>query len=309
MLLLTGLAAFALGLLMVERIPYRFKLALKGMTEHRVLELTNADTERLYSIIKKMKNRWSFRFALFSAVAMLIAFIIAFFQDYTLSPDRIWLTLFEVAGAYIAGFYIGRTIIGYGWFAIALRKEKFTLRLIPDHLDGAAGLRPIGNFYLFQTIVVAIPALFVGVWALLISLVPRYRDLYGHWRISYILLLLLTLTFVVLALILPMWSLHKLMENEKRELLKDADDNLYAKILEIDTLLKANLENKEYDDWFQNQNLKDKLQEQFRVIERTPTWPFDVTPRNAFFATVTLDLVSLLSGLIAIIDFVLNQQH
>lgn len=304
MLFVTGLAAFALGLLMVERIPYRFKLSFKGITDNRVLELTNADTNRLDNSIKKTKNRWSFGLAVVSAVAMLIAFIVAFFQGYPLSPNSIGLTLFEVAGAYIAGFYIGQTI-GYGWFGIALKKEQFILRLIPDHVDRAAGLKPIGNFYLFQAMVVAIPALFVGLWALLISLVPLYRYRYEFWLKPYIGLFLLTLVFLFFALILPMWSLHKLMENKRRELLKEADNlNLYSKILEIDTILKANLEKEEYDDWLQNQNLKEKLQQQYRVIERTPTWPFDLRRKIAFFATVALDLVSLLSGLITIIDFV-----
>ena len=283
MLLVTGLAAFALGLLMVEQIPYRFKLALKLMIDHRVLELTNADLKRLHKNINKVKNSWSYNLARISSVAMLIAFVVAFFQGYPVTLPHIVLTLFEVAGAYIAGFYIGRTL-AYGWFGIALKEEQFTLRLIPDRVDGAGGLKPIGDFYLYQAMVVAIPALFVGLWALLISLLPLYRYRYGQWREPYLGLLLLTLIFVFIALILPMWSLHKLMEYEKRKLLEEADNhNLYSKILEIDERLKVNLEDKKYDDWLHNQNLKKKLQEHCRVIERTPTWPFDVRPRIAFF--------------------------
>ncbi len=263
MLLVTGLVACVLGLLMIERIPHRFRLAFDRSVEHGVLDLTNAEAESLYASLRNTMARWSGVLASLSAVAMLIAFIVAFFRGYAASPGHLMLTVLEVAGASIGGFYLGR-LAAYGQFGSVLRRRRVALKLVPDHADGAGGLKPIGDFYLFQALVAAIPSLFVGLWALLISVSPLYSDRYGPWQAPYLGLLVVTLIFVFLALIVPMWSLHKLMEKEKEKL--------------------------------EDQALKEGLQKRYRAIERIPTWPLDLK----LFGTVALNLIPLVAGLVTI---------
>src|SRR5262245_49676156 len=79
----------------------------------------------------------------------------------------------------------------------------------------------MGDFFFFQSSVVAIPSIYLATWLLLIPIWPRD---YCHWRGLYVGLLTLGLGFELLAFFLPMWSFHIEMKKEKDRLLKDADE-------------------------------------------------------------------------------------
>ena len=105
------------------------------------------------------------------------------------------LAVFETYWAYIAGWHLGR-MAAYGGLGAALRKAGVSVRAIPGHLDGAAGLKPIGDLFFFQSTVAAIPAIFLAVWLVLIPIWPRD---YSGWHALYVPLLALSLVFEMLA--------------------------------------------------------------------------------------------------------------
>ena len=203
----------------------------------------------------------------------------------TRSLDRAPLALFEVCGGYIAGWHLGR-MAAYGGLGAALKAQRIEVRPTPGHLDGAAGLKPVGDFYFFQAMVAAIPSIYLAVWWFMIPLVTSVWPRYASWRSPYIGLLALSIAFEVLAFLVPMWSFHLEMQHEKLNLLKKADE-LSANI----GALEAQLAEPAHPD------SRRELQEQLALmtkyywnIENMPTWPVDYKTRRHF----TLSNVGLL---------------
>lgn len=75
------------------------------------------------------------------------------------------LPLTGVLSGIVVGAYFGR-LATYGSLASQIAKDRIVVRVHPGHFDGANGLRPIGNFYLFQAMLTAIPLLWLAGWAI-----------------------------------------------------------------------------------------------------------------------------------------------
>ena len=82
------------------------------------------------------------------------------------------LGLFETAWAYVVGGYLGSMAANgkVGWY---LKRKSASVWVSPGHIDGAAGLKPFGDFCLYQAMVVAIPGVFLAVWTFLIPAWPE----------------------------------------------------------------------------------------------------------------------------------------
>lgn len=91
---------------------------------------------------------------------------------------RVPLIAVEAAAGYVAGLHLGR-MASYGALGRFLKQKGCSIRVWPGHVDGAAGLRPIGDFYFFQAMVAGIPAMFLAAWWFLI---PLKGDRYARWR-------------------------------------------------------------------------------------------------------------------------------
>jgi integrase len=68
--------------------------------------------------------------------------------------------------------------------------------------------------------IVALPALFLAVWLLLLPL-PRFQG-YRDWRTPYASLLALAIACEMLAFFWPLWSFHREMAKQKHVLLREA---------------------------------------------------------------------------------------
>lgn len=71
-----------------------------------------------------------------------------------------------IAGV-VAGAFFGR-LATYGSAAAVLSDTDTYLHIAPGHFDGANGFRPIGEFYLYQAVLTAIPLLWLSGWALVL---------------------------------------------------------------------------------------------------------------------------------------------
>jgi len=288
-LLISGLAMLIIGIWLSMGMPTRMENMLDRLVNRGVLQATPEKLAESKRCLKLRANVWAFRSGLIVAIAILIAFLVAYWPSFSFFV--ILETIMEVIGGWIAGRYLGR-MASYGKLKFLLEEKKASLEVKPGHPDGAAGLKPIGHFYFFQAMVLSIPALFLAVWWLIIPF--WVNGLYMRWRAPYLGLLPIAIIFEILAFLVPIWFFHREMQNQKKVLLKNADA-LSRGIVEIQAQL-AESKADEQRDLLEKQ--LSRMIERYWSIEQMPTWPLDPKTRRSF----TLSNLSLLIPLIS--DFI-----
>jgi hypothetical protein len=266
-LLISGVAAFIIGVRLSQTIPGKLRVILARLVNRGVLL---ADPERLEQFEAKLEIRaktWANRGGIICGTAILTAFLVPF------GFSKLLLMVFEGLGGYVVGRHLG-WMACYGTLRLMLRKEALTLKVQPGHLDAAGGLKPIGDFYFLQAIVAVIPAAYLAIWWVIIPLFPQY----ARWREPYLGLLAIAITFELLAFAVPLWLFHLEMEEQKIQLMKDAD-KLSRSISDIQAQLTV----------VQTSQEREKLKEQlsnltkgYWDIEQMPTWPVDAKTLRRF---------------------------
>lgn len=291
-MLLSGIATFIFGLWLARSLPGRLQKTLVRLTHRCALVASEDQTSEvklddLRKTLERRADSWSRVVALVLAIAILIAFSIAFRNQF--STERVWLTIAEVVGAYIAGNFLGRMAC-YGQLGSILNKCEISIAVTPGHVDGAAGLKPVGDFFFFQAMVVAIPAVYLAVWWFMIPVWPRD---YSYWRDPYLGLLAIAITIEVLAFLVPLWSFHRSMKMRKQKLITEAD-KLCVKMNEIQSKI-TNLSSSD-----EAKDLREQLSyitDQFWAIEKMPTWPVDIRTRRLFGMNNVLLFAPIISRL------------
>ena len=284
-LLLSGLLAFLLGLRWGGHAPARFHSTVRRLSDRGALVFPGG-VEEFLATIEHQAATWARLVAFLVATALLGAFLAVLLR--TFQPGQLALGVLEVGWAYVAGSVLGRMAC-YGQLGTLVRKQAIGVRLDPTHVDGAGGLKPVGDYYFFQAMVAAIPALFLGVWWFLIPLWPRD---YGAWREVYAGLLLVAIPLELLAFLVPLWSFHQLMEQKKAELLTEADQ-LSREMSETTTaLLKP-----QADEPLLQERLV-RLRERYWAIETMPTWPVHARIRRRFVVNNLVLCLPLVSDVV-----------
>lgn len=173
----------------------------------------------------------------------------------------------------------------YGFLKLMLQRNQIGLKVKPGHLDGVSGLKPIGNFYFFQAMITALPAIFLFVWLLIFPFCSRYEEWscsqYEDWRRPYLGLLAIAIAYEILAFVLPLWLFHEEMAKQKQALLEEADIWSY-KIDEIRNQLAIAKTSEE------REILKERLSvltKRYLDIEQMFTWPVDIQTIIKFAST------------------------
>jgi hypothetical protein len=274
MLLISGLALLVIGMWLSLRIPQKMEDALSRLVYRGVLRTTGEGLQQFKIDLQCRTTACSRTGGLIVAMAILIAFVVAFRLPFPL--EEIPLTVMEVCGGFLAGWYLGR-MASYGSLGLLLKKAGIALQVKPGYLDGAAGLKPIGDFYFFQAMVAGLPALFLAVWLVLIPLWP-IAGRYDRWKEPYLGLLPIALGFELLAFLVPIWFFHREMQVQKTVLLREAD-TLGQNIVRVQNELTELRDAQQYN------LLKEQLSymtQRYWEIERMPTWPVDMKTRRRF---------------------------
>ncbi len=161
---------------------------------------------------------------------------------------------------------------GYGLtLSRALRRRELHLRLIPGHPDGAAGLKPVGAFHLYQSLAASLPAIFLGAWVLVLTLAGASRLLRGYqpYLGQYLWLLPLAMAFEILVFVLPMRSVHAIMKCRKEDTFLPIVDRLSADI----AAAEASLDDPANTDQDVIRARMASLTEHYQELETIPTWP------------------------------------
>jgi hypothetical protein len=271
---LSGWLMLLIGLELAGRAPARLRLTLTRLSARGVLSPAER-VEEIKQDLERVGHGWTVASAVCVAVALLVTSPLALLAasesgSWALGPVASSLALLIVAGA-VAGSWLGR-MTGYGLtLSRALRRRELHLRLIPGHPDGAAGLKPVGDFHLYQSLAASLPAIFLGAWVLALSLAGGSRLLRGYqpYLGQYLWLLPLAMLFEILVFVLPMRSVHTIMKSRKEHTYLPVVDKLSAGI----AAAEASLDDPATTDQDAIRQRMALLTEHYQELESIPTWP------------------------------------
>jgi hypothetical protein len=288
MMLISGLLAFIIAAQMARTTPAKIEQTIDRLAARNAFEISEENLESFKSKIMKRAQRFSKISALAVGIVMLVAFIWAF-GEYILTGG-LALTLLEIILGMVAGYYVGQ-MIAFGSLGQLVRREKLSVVATPGHIDQAAGLKPIGAFYFFQAMILAIPCAYIAIWWFVIPLHPLAYDI---WRDPYLMLLAIALTLEFLAFFLPMWIFHLIMREQKDKYLKEAD-GLSEEIIKLEQHILHADDPASVSDI---QKQLDFLREKYWQIENMPTWPVDALIRRKFTTNNLLLFLPFFSDMI-----------
>ena len=286
LMLISGVLAFIVALALVRSLPLRMQQTLDRLAKRGVFELSD---EALVQLQRRLEERGQL-FSRAGAVVVGFVILVAFILAYRGIPlYNLGLVVLEVFLGAVAGYYIGQ-MVAYGTLGQLSVSEGISVSPKPGHIDRAAGLKPIGDFYFFQAMVVAIPCVYIAAWWFIIPLVPHYH----HWRGAYLGLLAVAVLFEILSFLLPLWVFHLIMQRQKVKSLADADE-MSKKIAELENRILHSADARESNDL---QKQLDFLREKYWEIENMPTWPVDATTRRRFTVNNLFLLLPFLSDVV-----------
>src|SRR5262249_20889856 len=151
-------------------VPTRLRHTLARLRDRDVLA---CDVDTLTAFERQLDTSaaiWGVGFAALVVVLLALATLIAIAGQYA-AVGILLVPVLAVAGA-VAGHHLGRFAC-YGLRLMTqFHRAGIALRVRPGHIDGCAGLKPVGDFYFYQAMVTALPALFIAVWLFVIPLWP-----------------------------------------------------------------------------------------------------------------------------------------
>jgi hypothetical protein len=286
--------AVAIAWSLARSTPARLRRTLQRLDDRQVLGEDGNGAGELSRDLDRIAHRW----ALAGGGCIVVAFAVPLtwalvrfgFLSHVSLQGIGWLAAFVIPaflGAFAAGAWIGR-MGAYGRLGAQLRGLHLRLRVIPGHPDGAGGLRPLGAFFLRQSLVAAVPAAYLVVWLVLetVSSGEGLAHLFNwsaapDWWLVAVAILAEILTFVA-----PMRSIHSSMRAEKQGELWRESDRISRQIEEIrNRLSEANVSDRR-----DQEGQLAAMIGRFEALEATPTWPIDTAIRRRF----TLQNVGLL---------------
>ena len=227
---------------------------------------------------------------LFSVLAALVFILVQHFFVYPVENDKTGTPYFWYYATYYYWFlYTPILFLGYYMVGSVIIKVLFTLSWLnsffknitidvhPLHPDGAGGLGSIGELS------VKLSSVFVAL-GFLASILTIARVAIGNGWFYYdtVLEYLLYFIFVPIALIAPMWSVHKKMIEERDGILlsisKEFEKRLSRKSQQVVEKDKTKLK---------------ELNEKYKlVLDSYPTWPLHVTLFKNFSITAVIPFVT-----------------
>jgi hypothetical protein len=322
-LFLSGCLAVLAGLWLSRGDGDRFRHALMRLRDRAVLtgpepaaEAARSLPVRLESEITRLE-RLSGAAAAAAIAAVMVALFIAIDHDASLFSAVVAPLVGLVAGA-IAGYQIGR-ILSHGFLGWSLDHARVRLDPKVGALDGAAGLKPLGDYVFSYGRLLAIPVVFLVFWTSVIfvpywtgdsgldACVPRASianvtaclgSRYAHLQWWYLALSLLSLILVLGGSALALARVHHDMAAARSARIIDAERDYAAKSAELEALTRPQIPDGGADATDAAENARAELRStledlaaRWQEAEAMPVWPFDrrlkrqITRRAAILAS------------------------
>ena len=236
---LSAWALLLVGLVMAQQLGNRFDRLLRRLNARNALSISDADFAVMKQSLQSRANIASVAGSITLPVILLIAYALVWANDSSATGSSfatLAMTLeivMEFIAAGIVGSYVGRGVY-FGFLGTELSRRQCKVNLILGHSDQACGLRPIGDFYFLQALIVALPVAFFAFWAVMMPVWtatwPETRsDFTTDWQEVYVVFLLVAILLEFASFVFPLISFHRQMKQQKQMLLPLAD-KLSAKL-------------------------------------------------------------------------------
>lgn len=221
-LFVSGISVFLVAYPLSLLLPDRVGKALRELQSRGILRPEEAISAFEYRL-NALANRWASVGGVALAGVMCLAWLVVVGDSLILQPWQFTIKitipgmLVEMTLSIAAGRFIGRGLC-YGTLADRLHLEGITLRPIPHHRDGAAGLDPVGSIYFAHAILIALIMAFLSVWLVFLPLFAP-QDL--SWRPLYVVLLVFMVALEAVTLFRPLHAFNRILREWKQERLRD----------------------------------------------------------------------------------------
>ncbi len=287
-MLISGLAVFAIALANVDRVRPRFHQCCDRLFDRGVLRPEGLSQEELQEKFTKDARTFALRGAVLCATAIAIGFGIVLWRDFR--PEQLGLAIIEIGLAFVAGGYLGEMAY-FGQLGRRISERDVTLNLDPWHADQTGGMKPVGDFYFFQASFATLPAAFIAIWLVILPLWPQF----AHWYYPYVGLLCVAIVLQILAVFVPMVSIHSAMLEQKQQWQQMIDEQLKENSAQRTAFLEGT-----------DSALQDEMESGLAVlakrhaqIEAMPTWPIDRKLWRRFSINNALLVMPLAADLLA----------
>lgn len=237
LLMISGTISFIYGVRLARAFSFSKKLRekLNRLLNRKIIQVVEGNYHRvinkgeLENFLKNFETEGKYfghRFGLLLAIIMLIVFLYVGYLVFEKKADivgffgtisaGIIVALLEIIGGYVAGHYLGRMMFN-GILVRKLGQKKIIFKLEPGHIDKSNGIKPLIDFYYFQGIVAAIPALFIGIWWFLMLSYKFSEQSKYFWLTPYLILLTVAILIELIILIRPFWLLYRKMQKEMKK--------------------------------------------------------------------------------------------
>lgn len=202
-------------------------------------------------------------FALLAGVPILWSYVVT---------HQVWAELgieaAQVLVAFLMGMYLWRLIVlAYGFHRLG---DLFDINVQSQHPDQCGGMKPVGSLCLLAAAVIAVPAVYVGIWIILSqSPTSHYHGWVGFYSALWALFAIGALLFLV-----PVYGIHRSMVRRRAQL-QGPLDQFSVRVNELVQSLLVAAERARPDQVEELSKQVSQLQVIYGAIERVPVWPVD----------------------------------
>ncbi len=261
-----------LGAVMAQSLDGKMADMLRTLVDRRAISMSSL---QLHDFLKSIHRRSvsAARFGSFvSATVLIMVYLVQLDYRAATNFDQIvlWLEfVLELCAVVVIGQYCGRIIL-YGRLGSRLRNEGLEIRSIVGHWDQTCGLKPIGDFYSYQAQLALLPALFFGLWTLLMPYWPtEVTDMYDAWFFWYLGFFIVFMFVQLLVFVLPIVGFSREMSRQKSEL-EPTLRRLHSSLIELQEQQRSETDAHRIMRWARKRN---RILEEISLLEESPTWP------------------------------------
>lgn len=303
----TGVATFSIAVALAIGLPRRLDDTVEALRNNNTLVLTAEELSVINARMSHDARPWRLWCAILIFLVVFGGWIWASYTEIA-RADLGWsqirqyreqLGLSAVVVAFglvgliilimgVCGFYAGAffgTAAAHGNFASVLAGEEIRLRIRPDHFDGASGLKPIGDLYLYQAFLTALPLLWFAGWWLVIPIYEPHGCIapdYSAWRSPFVVQWLVTLTFTYLGFVRPILKLRRRVLREQMRMQNEEVPRIKNEIRRLQQeFLQDNLSQDE------RQSINDRIDRHASYVwnvRQMSSWPMDSRTQRRYFS-------------------------
>lgn len=273
---ITAWIATIVGVQLLSNNDERFADMLGRLADRGVLGVNTDQLGQLQLWLRRKANRYALIFGILPPIVLLAVYhfvfnVFANSLSTNTRADTISLVIaiaLEMVAAFVVGSYLGR-VLCYSQFGFYLSQTTLQLNVLPGHPDGAAGLRPIGQYFFRNAFTAMLPVALLSFWCALIALRPEMVAL--EYRAIYLGLLGFAIGVEIIVFLVPLRYFRNIMVDYK-QLNRQQSDQIGRNIVALRERVVRQTDTTEL---INEATVLAQLNQTYTAYTQMPTWPFD----------------------------------